>query len=103
MKYGTAELKVPAAFKYQIDQIAATPSPTTFGEDMQTLEIVSRQRQSPAVASRPGCSQMRHGWEKPQSHKFIPHFSVVAEPYSTPIQDTNPVEPENFHPCINHP
>ena len=74
MKYGTAELKVPAVVNHQIDQIAATPCPTTFGERMQTLEIVSGQSQMPAVTLQPGSSQMRLGSEKPQSHKFIPVF-----------------------------
>jgi len=103
MKYGTAELKVPAVVNHQVDPIAATPSPTTFGEHMQTLEIVSAQSQMPAVTSRPGSSQMRLGSEKPQSHKFIPLFSPIAEPDSTPIQDTKPVEPVSFYPCIKHP
>jgi hypothetical protein len=53
MKYRTAELKVPAVDNRQIDLIAATPSPTTFGENMQTLEIVSGQSQMPVVTSRP--------------------------------------------------
>jgi hypothetical protein len=41
MKYGTAKLMVLAVLKYQIDTTAATPSPTTFGEHMLNLEIVS--------------------------------------------------------------
>jgi len=45
MNYGNAEFKVPAVVNPQIDPIAATPSPTTFGEHMQTLEIVSGQSQ----------------------------------------------------------
>jgi hypothetical protein len=40
MKYRTAELKVLAVVKPQIDTTAATPSPTTVGEHMQTLEII---------------------------------------------------------------
>ena len=51
MKYGTAELKVLTVVNHQIDWIAATPSPTTFGEHMQTLQIVSGQSQMPAVTS----------------------------------------------------
>jgi hypothetical protein len=103
MKYGTAELKVPAVVNHQIDPIAATPSPTTFGEDMQTLDIVSGQSQMPAATSRPGSSRMMLGLEKPQSHQFIPLFSPVAEPDSTPILDTKPVEPVSFFPCIKYP
>jgi hypothetical protein len=40
MKYGTAELKVPAVVKHRMDTTAATPSLTTVGKHMQTLEIV---------------------------------------------------------------
>jgi len=100
MKYGTAELKVPAVVKPQIDMTAAIPSPTTFGELMQTLDIVPGQTQMPAVTSQPGSSQMWLGSEKPQSYKFIPVFLPDAAPDSTPIEDAKPVEPERFYPCI---
>jgi len=40
MRYGTAELMVPAVVKPQIDSTTATPSPITVGEHMQTPEIV---------------------------------------------------------------
>jgi len=47
MKYGTTELKIPAVGKPQEDSTAATPSPTTFGELMQALDIVPGQSQMP--------------------------------------------------------
>jgi len=65
MMYGTAELKVPAVVKPQIDTTAATPAHTTFGQYMPTLDIVPGQSQIPAVASQPGSSQLRLGSEKP--------------------------------------
>jgi hypothetical protein len=40
MRYGTAELKVPAVVKPQIDMTAATPSPITVREHPKTPEIV---------------------------------------------------------------
>jgi len=40
MKYGTAELKVPAVVKHQIDTAAATASTTTVGEHMKTPDII---------------------------------------------------------------
>jgi len=43
MMYGTAELKVPAVVKPQIEMTAATPSPITVGEHMQTPEIIPGQ------------------------------------------------------------
>ena len=59
MKYGSAELKVPAVVKPQIHTTSATPSPTTFGKRMQTLDIVHEQSQMPAVTSQPGSTQFR--------------------------------------------
>jgi len=59
MRYGTAELMVPAVVKPQIDSTTATPSPISIGEHMQTPEIVRGRSAMPAVTSRPGSSQMR--------------------------------------------
>jgi hypothetical protein len=61
MMYRTAELKVRVDVIHQIDPIAPTPSPTTFGEQMKTLGIVRGQLQMPAVTSRPGSSHMGQG------------------------------------------
>ena len=40
MLYGTPDFKVPTVVKPKIDMTAATPSLTTFGEQLQTLHIV---------------------------------------------------------------
>jgi hypothetical protein len=103
MKYGTAELQVPVVVKPQIDMAVATISPTTFGDNMQTLDIGRGESQMPAVTSRPGCSQMKLGSEKPQSHKFIPVHSGDTVIDSMQIQDTQPVEPISFYPCMKNP
>jgi hypothetical protein len=47
MKYGTAELMVLAVVKPQMETTAATPSPITVGEHMQTPEIVSGKSEMP--------------------------------------------------------
>jgi hypothetical protein len=103
MKYGTAELKVLAVLQHQIDTTAATPSLTTFGQHMQTVEIVSGQSHMPAVTSRPGCSQPRLGLDKPESHTFTLVFSPNAEPDLIPIPDTKPAAALSFYHCIRHP
>jgi len=103
MRYGTAELNVLAVFKPQIDTTTATQSPITVGEHMQTPEIVRGQSEMPAVTSRPGSSQIRLGWEKPQSHKFKQDGSPGMATDLMPIQDANPVEPSSFYPCMKHP
>jgi hypothetical protein len=103
MRYGTAELMVPAVVKPQTDSTTATPPPITVGEHMQTPEIVRGKPEMPPVTSRPGRSQMRLGSEKPQSHIFIPVLSPGMATDSIPIQDVNPVEPVSFYPCMKDP
>jgi len=51
MKYGMTELKVRAVEIPQTDTAAVTPSPTTFGELMQFLDIVPRQSEMLQVTS----------------------------------------------------
>jgi len=103
MQNGTAELKVPAVVTPRIDTTAASASPTTAGEHMQTLDIVRGQLEMLAVTSQPGSSQMRLRSEKPQSNKFIPVLAPDAATCSTPMQDAKPVEPVSFYPCLQHP
>jgi len=103
MKYGTAELNVPAVVTPRIDTTAASASPTTAGEHMQTLDIVRGQLEMPAVTSQPGSSQTRLGSEKPESNKFIPVLSPDVATDSTPMHDAKPVEPVSFYPCMKHP
>jgi len=103
MKYGTTKLRVLAVVKPQIDMTAATPLPITFGEHMQTLDIVREQSPMTAVTSRPGSSQMRLCCEKPQSHIYIPVSLRDAATDSMPIHDAKPVEPVSFYPFLKHP
>jgi len=64
-KYGMSELKVTAIIKSQTDHVAAAPSPTTFGELLETLDIVPGISPMPQYTSRPGSSHMRLGSGKP--------------------------------------
>jgi len=66
---GTTDLKVPAVAKLQMDDIAATPPPTTFGELMESLDIIPGLSQMPQGTSWPGRSDMRLRSGKPQSNK----------------------------------
>jgi hypothetical protein len=102
MKNGTAKLNLPVVVTPQIDTTAATLSLTTFGNHMQTVDIVCGKSQMLAVTSGPGSSQMGLHSGKPQLHKILPVFSPDAEPNLTPIQDAKPFEPTSFYPCINH-
>jgi len=100
MKYGTTELKIPAVGKPQEDSTAATPSPTTFGELMQSLDIVPGQSKMPQVTSRQGTSLMRLGSEQPQADNHIVLPMPTAEPDSSPIEIAKPDQPVSFYPCI---
>ena len=91
MKYGMTELKVPAAVKPQTDTTAATPSPTTFGERMQVLDIVPGQSQLPQVVSRQGSSQMRLGLQKSQADNHIVSLMPDAVPNSSQREIAKPV------------
>jgi len=71
IKYGTAELMVLAGVKPQTVMTAATPSPTTFGELMQTVEIVAGQLQMPQGSTQPGSSQMRLSSKKPVLYQYV--------------------------------
>jgi len=51
MKYGTTELKVSAIVMPETDMTAATSSPTSFGELMPVLDMVTREAQMPQVTS----------------------------------------------------
>jgi hypothetical protein len=64
MKYRTVELKVAVVIKPQTITTVATPSPTTFEDLLQSLDIASGQLKIPRQTSQPGCSQMRLGSEK---------------------------------------
>jgi len=99
MKHGTTELKIPAVGKPQEDSTAATPSPTTFGELMQALNIVPGQSQMPQVTSRQGTSQMRLDLEKPQADNHIVPPMPAEVPNSSPIEIVKPVQHVSFYPC----
>jgi len=93
-------MKVPAVVKPQSHRTAATPSPTTFGELMQVLDIVRGQSQMPQVTSRQGSCQMRLGSEKPQADNHIISLIPEAVPDSSQMETPTPVQPVSFHPSI---
>jgi len=93
--YGTSELKVPAIIKSQTDHVAAAPSPTTFGELLETLDIVPGISPMLQCTSRPGSSHMKVGSGKLKSPERISSFPPGAESdlllmtYATPVQSAS--------------
>ena len=60
-KYDTSGLMVAAVVHTETDEDAAAPSPITFGEDLDCLEIVPGILQMPHGTSGPGSGQIRLG------------------------------------------
>jgi len=78
-KYGTSELRDPAVVQLQTNDDAPAPPPTTFGECMESLDIVPGISQRPQGTSRPGSSHIRLGLVNPQSKLSIPSDEPAAE------------------------
>ena len=100
MKDSTTELKVPAVIKLHTDHDAANPAPTTYGENLDYLDIIPGISQMPQGTSRPGSSHMRLGSGRLQSNKRIASLPSNVEPDSSPIMKANPIQPISLYPCI---
>jgi hypothetical protein len=98
--YGTSQLRVPAVVQPQTNDDAPAPPPTTFGELMESLDIVPGISQRPQGTSRPGSSHIRMGSVKPQSLLSIPSGEPAGEPDSATLLKAKPVEPVSFYPYI---
>jgi len=105
-KYGTFELRIPAVVRPQTNDDAVAPPPTTFEDLMESLDIVTGISQRAQATSQPGSSHIRLGSVKPQSKSNIPCGQPAAEPNSSkllktkPVEPVSSVEPVSFYPCI---
>jgi len=79
------------------------PPPTTFGEVMESVDIVPGISLRPEGTSRPGSSHIRLGLVKPLSNSSIPSSEPAAEPDSSMLLKAKPVDPVIFYPCIEPP
>jgi hypothetical protein len=77
--YRTAELRVTAVVKPQTDHDVAAPALTTFGELMDSLDIVPRRSQMPQGTSRPGSSHLRLGSWKRKWDTSTPGLALATE------------------------
>ena len=103
MKYGMAQLRVPAIVNPQTDTTAATPSATTFGHHMQTHDIVTGISQMPQGTSRPGSSQIRLGSEKMHSYKHIASLLPDAARNTSRNKNSELAEPVTIYTRILRP
>jgi len=99
-KYGTAKLSGPVVIQPQTDDNASAPPPTTFGEDVERLDIVPGISQMPQGTSRPGSSHILLGLVKLQSNMSISDLLPAAEADMSPLLNGQPVEAVIFYPCI---
>jgi len=99
-QYGTSELRVPAIVQPQTNDDAPAPPPTTFGELMESLDIVAGISQRPQGTSRPRRIHIRLGSVKPQSKSSIPSGEPAAEPDLSMLLKAKPAEPVSLYPCI---
>ena len=102
-KYGTTEFKDAGVVQPQMTDTAASSVPTTFSVPLETLDSVSGKLLMLQVTSRPGSSNMLLGSRKPQTHQLIPSLPPAPMPDWSQIQQSKPVEPVSFNPCILHP
>jgi len=100
MKFGTAELKIPAVLQAQTDTTAATPSPTTFGEVIKVLDIVPGQSHMRPATSQLGRRQMGLGLEKPRADNHIVSSMPNAVPNSLQREIVTPVQPVGIYPSV---
>jgi len=99
-KYGTSELRVPAFVQPHANYVAAVPTPATFGDLMEYIDVVPGISQIPQGTSRPGICHIILGAGKPQSNMGIAGLAPATELDSSPIEPANPVEIIRFYRCI---
>ena len=84
-KTNISELSVPALVQPQTDDAAVAPSPTTFAEFMECLNIIHALSQMPQCTSRPGRSHIRLGSANPQSNTSITGLQPAVQPNSSSL------------------
>jgi len=99
-KYGTSKLKVLAVVQLETADRNAVPAPTTFGELMESLEIVPGISQLPQGTSRPGSSHNRLGLVNPQLRTRISGHQPAAKGDMSPVLRAKSIEPVSFYPCM---
>jgi hypothetical protein len=79
MRSGNAELMVAAVIKSHTDKDVANSAPSTFGELMESLDIIPRISQMRHGTSQPRSCHLRRGSGRPQSNKRIGTLPPVVD------------------------
>jgi len=93
-------MRVLAVILPQAKEYAPAPPPATFGELIESLDIVPGISHRPQGTSRPRTSHIRQGSVKPQAKSSIPSGEPAAEPDLSMLLKEKPVEPISFYRCI---
>jgi len=96
-KYGTSELRVLEVVQLQTNDDYPLPRPKTFGELLDSLDIVLGILQMPQGTSRPESSHVRIGSVKPQSNLSIPSGAPATKPDSSTLLKAKLVKPVSFY------
>jgi len=83
-----------------MDHDGATPVPTTIGELLDCLDMVSGISQMPQGTSGQGSSHIGRGSVKPQSNTSTSGVDGAAQRYKSPLLKVMPVEPVSSYLCI---
>ena len=102
-KYAMTELNVPPVIKSQMDQVAAAPPPTTFGELIETPDLVPEISRMLRDTSRPESRHVGLGAGKPQPPELISSLPPGAPSELSQINYVMPLEPVTFYHCILPP
>jgi len=102
-KYGSTQFKVLAVVQPQMAADTELSGLMTFGEPMMTIINIPGKSHMPLEISRPGSSHLRLGSRKLETHKRIQSLPPAPMPDSSPIQNSEHVEPDIFNPRISHP
>ena len=101
--YGTAKLKVAAVIQPQTDDGTAIPSPTTFGEPMETLDSITSESRMPQVASRPGSCHMRLRSGTATHINAFRLSSMMLHALFHQLTSRSLLNPSASYPCIYRP
>jgi len=96
-------MKVQLVVKPQMEELAATSAPTTFGELMETLCTVPGNWQVLQGTSWPGSSRVSLGSGELQSNYWIASLPPDAGHDSSPKMDLHPVETFSYYPSLLAP
>jgi len=98
--YSIAELWVPAVITPQTEDDEVAPAPTSFGELMDSLDIVPGISQMPHGTPWLGSSQIRLGSRKRQSNTRTLGLAPTVEPNSSLLPDVKRIELVCVYSCI---